>query len=97
MGDTSAGPFREINWRKVDEYRARGLSWMLLCWSAVSRVIGWTFPATCYYADLMRVRTSAVFTLFEQRTSAPAPVASPTLLGIPRGLLLLHLLLNNWG
>ena len=27
-------PFREINWRKVDEYRANGLSW-----SAVSRVM----------------------------------------------------------
>jgi len=27
-------PFREINWRKVDEYRAKGLSW-----SAVSRVM----------------------------------------------------------
>jgi len=26
--------FREINWRKVDEYRAKGLSW-----SAVSRVM----------------------------------------------------------
>jgi putative DNA-invertase from lambdoid prophage Rac len=26
-------PFREINWRKVDEYRAKGVSW-----SAVSRV-----------------------------------------------------------
>jgi len=28
-------PFREINWRKVDEYRAKGLSR-----SAVSRVMG---------------------------------------------------------
>ncbi|MGB8310368.1 MAG: hypothetical protein WCE81_00675 [Halobacteriota archaeon] len=27
-------PFQEINWRKVDEYRAKGLSW-----SAVSRVM----------------------------------------------------------
>jgi DNA invertase Pin-like site-specific DNA recombinase len=28
-------PFRDINWRKVDEYRKKGLSW-----SAVSRVMG---------------------------------------------------------
>ena len=34
-------PFREIKWRKVDEYRAKGLSW-----SAVSRVMEWAFPTT---------------------------------------------------
>jgi DNA invertase Pin-like site-specific DNA recombinase len=29
-------PFQEINWRKVDEYRARGLSWSAI---SISRVI----------------------------------------------------------
>jgi DNA invertase Pin-like site-specific DNA recombinase len=33
-------PFRKIDWRKVDEYRAKGLSW-----SAISRVMNILYNA----------------------------------------------------
>jgi hypothetical protein len=54
-------------------------------------------PTPRHYADLMRVRTSAKPYSPCSNNAQAHPVASPTLLGIPRGLLLLHLLLSNWG
>jgi hypothetical protein len=39
--NTSVDPFREVNWRKVDEYRATGLSWSAV---SISWVMDYNIP-----------------------------------------------------